>query len=395
MNATHTPPAAILHACLHAAQEQLADDMRALVHRAAPDLIERLDFDDDDTFLEPLLFAYFSNPTPPMALDQILFGYLPPTSWPFEITVRTDAQGAVELPRMGRLRTHVADGQLQLRRTSDGSLLLSRDGVTIGHVVEPVRNIPGTAIELCEPDHPLLARLFVDDQGHPASVERVSNEAERIDQLGRAWSLLARHAPDYHEQMLMVTRRVCVYRGAQPFSFAAMAAHGIAFLNTPAEADEAFFIEDLVHQCGHMVFSALTLHDNHLLAVAPDLPLREITGHPLETRSVFEALHGVFTETRMNECLDACCDAPHWSAAQRHELLGRFALILTRFGVDLKNLARDGLFEQQGRELIAWSAGVYSRVAQKRYSLLASLDISNQPYAFSLERFLERNAPGA
>jgi hypothetical protein len=44
------------------AQTALADTVRALVYKSDPSLFERLDFEDDHTFLEPTLFAYFTAP---------------------------------------------------------------------------------------------------------------------------------------------------------------------------------------------------------------------------------------------------------------------------------------------------------------------------------------------
>src|SRR6266511_2414135 len=114
INAATAPPAEPSYDGFEAGQTQLAERMRILLYKLAPRLFELVDFSNDETFLEPLLFAYTVDPKPMVKLDQILFGYIAEHSRPSEILVYADRRGIVELPRIGYLRTDVKSRELRL-----------------------------------------------------------------------------------------------------------------------------------------------------------------------------------------------------------------------------------------------------------------------------------------
>ena len=382
---------------LEAGQNQLAERMRILLFTLARELFELVDFYDDDAFLNPLLFAYFADPKPALKLTQILFGYIAERSRPAEIPVRTDRRGIVDLPRIGYLRTKIEDEELRLlwKGGLENCVLKHGDRI-VEYVYEAPIMVKGTSVEVCRYNHPLLERLFVDEAGDRVDVDVKQITLRQIDNVNKAFQIIRQRLPDYYEQIVTVTKRIVIYSGARPYSFATLSAHGIAFLNASAEDDEVFFIEDLIHQCGHLIFNALTLDPQQFLRVAPSTALKDLTGDERDTRDIYTTLHGVFTAAWMSRCMDRSCDSGLFSPRQRHELLGRFALILTRFGCDLRNLTGKGIFTERGQQLLlSWFARVYCEIVGKRYDLLAQLDISNQPYCFRYESFQMSNPLGA
>jgi hypothetical protein len=373
---------------IEAGQSQLAERMRILLYIFALELFEMVDFYDDGAFLEPLLFAYFADPKPVVKLEQILFGYIAEHLMPAEIPVYTDRRGIVDLPGIGYLRTNIKDEELRLFwKGGLENCVLKHGDRLVEYVYEAPIMVKGTSVEVCRYNHPLLERLFVDEAGDRVDVDIEQITRRQIDHVSKAFQIIRQQLPDYYEQMVTVTKRIVIYSGARPYSFATLSAHGIVFLNSSAEDDEPFFIEDLIHQCGHLIFNALTLEPQQFLRIAPRTPLKDLTGDERDTRDIYTTLHGVFTAAWMNRCMDRCCDSSLFSPRQRHELLGRFALILTRFGCDLRNLTGDGIFTERGQFLLSWFAWVYCEIVGKRYDLLAPLDISNQPYCFSYESF--------
>jgi len=394
INAATAPPAEPSYDGFEAGQTQLAERMRILLYKLAPRLFELVDFSNDETFLEPLLFAYTVDPKPMVKLDQILFGYIAEHSRPSEILVYADRRGIVELPRIGYLRTDVKSRELRLVWKGGVKNCILIDGISVlNHGYEMPIVVEDTSIEISRYNHPLLEKFFVDEDGKTVDVDGEHITRRQASNLSKALQIIRQYIPDYYEMILKVTRKIVVYSSERPFSFATLSAHGIAFLNASENDDEVFFIEDLIHQCGHVIFSALTLDPQEVLRIAPNTPLKQLTGDGRDTRNIYSTLHGVFTETWMNRCMDLCCDSGVFSQRQRHELLGRFALILTRFGCDLRNLTVDHIFTWQGQLFLKWFARVYREIVANRYDLLSQFDISNQPYCFSYERFLTSNPP--
>jgi hypothetical protein len=370
-------------------QHRLAEMMRSLVQNAEPALFERLETATDEVFLEPLLFAYFTAEEPRVPLEQLLFGSLPEVARPDRLRVVADRHGVVELPRIGFFLTR-RWGDLHLVWNGGIDSCQLADGAgPIGHTFREPLIVAGTPIELCRYGHPLVERFLVDEPGRE-TCDFDSMSSRHQAQLAAALRIIAQQHPDYHREILQVTRKIVLFAGRSN-SFAALAAHGMAFLNTHPEADEVCFLEDLLHQCGHLVFSAITLDASDFLAVDAGTPMGRINALDEDARTIYEAFHGVFTEAHMNRCLDLCHQRQVFTGRQAHELVGRLAYILRRSNGDLRNLSRPELFTGKGRLLMSWFSQVYNEIAQRRSALLGTLDTSNQPYTFSYARFAELN----
>ena len=67
---------------LRAGQAALAEAMRTLVQREQPAIADALAHTRSDALLEPLLFAYFYAPEPPLSLPQLAFGHVAPALRP-------------------------------------------------------------------------------------------------------------------------------------------------------------------------------------------------------------------------------------------------------------------------------------------------------------------------
>ena len=55
-------------------QGKVIDSLKMLLYQRHEDIFERLDFDDDEIFLEPLLYSYIMQQDDTW-LDSIIYGY--------------------------------------------------------------------------------------------------------------------------------------------------------------------------------------------------------------------------------------------------------------------------------------------------------------------------------
>jgi HEXXH motif-containing protein len=373
-------------------QRQLADTLRLLIYKAAPALFDGLDFHDDRPFLDPLLFAYFTDPAPTLPLGQLLYGLIPRQRRPRNVELRTDAGGRAHVPGIGVLETPAGNRSIELLHGADpGDYRCRLDGRTLPARWRASLCIPGTGIEVFQEHHPLLERFFTDATGASVGVEVVEATREHHAHLLIAFALLREHCPDLWDEVAATTRRVMLYRGRLPNSFATLSAHGGVFFNVTDAIDEVAFLEDIAHQCAHVIFNALTVEKERFLAVDPMTPLESLSGDQHEARSVYSALHGLFTYTVIGRVLSTCWDRQVFGGRQSHELLGRLGFILLKFSSDLAVLNQPAVFTRLGQRCYRHFAAAYRDLDRRYARLVGPLEYGNQPYVFSYPRFAERN----
>lgn len=376
---------------LPGAQTALADTVRALVYKTDPSLFERLDFEDDHTFLEPGLFAYFTAPNPRATLEQLVFSYLPTARKPRRLRVYADAKGRIHVPRLGRLSGAARDTFCELDWDSATGMFFA-DGFRDPLPQSYPDYVDGSSVTVGQTVDPLLFRFVVDDWSKRDCRVQPVNYVAHVGALSRAFLTMRTATPALFNALRTVTRRIFLYNADRPNSFATLSAHGVAFLNVKHDNDDVFFLDDLAHQCGHIMFNALTHDKDRFLARPADTPLREFCGDPDEPRSLYSAFHGLFTFSTILWILQACVARREFSDRQRHEALGRLAFNLNKIAIDLNNLSTPGLFTEDGQVLYALFESVYETVFRDYHGVASDFDLSNQPYVFDYTRFAALNS---
>jgi HEXXH motif-containing protein len=206
----------------------------------------------------------------------------------------------------------------------------------------------------------------------------------------RALAILAEHCPEYHAALVGVTRRIVVFEAADVNSFASINAHGAVFFNAGAEDDEVYFIDELVHQCGHVIFNAMTVRRRDFLAAAPSDPVYATAIADGDRRTVYDALHGLYTEHVMSSCMRTIEETGALSGRQAHELFGRLSFITRKHIVDLRHFGTGEALTELGQRMHRHFFDAYSKLVADRPELLAT-DMRGQPYNFDYRLFARKN----
>lgn len=373
-------------------QAHLANTLRALVYQADPELFDVLENADPDVFLEPLLFVHFAVERPRIPLPQIVVGYVDAAMRPDALEVRSDVAGTIYLPRIGYLRTEARDRTLVLQGDVEtgGASLLDGDA-PIDFRFEQLPTIPGTDIEICRHGLPMLQDVIAASTTHGEDFRVLDEPSGYIDHLATAMEIIRGQWPLYHAQILSSVRQVVLFRSATLCSFAAVSVHGVACLNVSERDDEVFFVEDLLHQCGHVMFNAATSRRKDYVAVDPDTPIGRFNGSADDNRSVYVVLHGLMTEFAMVHGLRLCDERGMFSGRKAHELTGRLAFIAHKALSDVANLADRSLLTAHGRSLCETFAATFERIRHERADLWTGYTMANQPYSFSYDVFTRLN----
>ncbi len=337
----------------------------------------------------PVVLDTIRTSSDPAATSGVLAGLFVHCGVTVRGVIATDEDGWVYVPGLGYLITGHRSESLVLTVAEDGLLALEcgerrveferLDAVMVrGHEV-PIASIPFLED---------VIRHVLGSSGH---ISFASTSQERAE-LAWAFDVMGRVLPELRQAIRESVSMVVLFRCASGASFAADCAPGVAFLNlTGRENNEVFLLEDLAHQCGHVLLSLATKDAQGFFRVPALAPLPEA-----EERSPWVLMHGVVTETLMARCLYGCLQLPDTELLpqRRHEVVGRLASVLRRFAVDISLLVNCQLLAPQGLRLIREFGAPCREIVATLGRRLNDIQLDNQGYRFDFDRFLARNPLG-
>lgn len=374
-------------------QAALEAAMRTLVQREQPAIADALARSPSDTFLDPLWFAYYYAKEPPLLLPQLAFGHVAPALRPRAFPLDTDERGVAYLPGYGYLVTHRRLRPLEARwDPATLQLTLHDDTTPVSYERVEARCVAGSSIAIPPFGNPLYDLTYTDAEGLPVNEPIASCGSLHAPALALALALIDEHQPAYAALLRQAVREVFVFQRPNVNCFATLNAHGTVFLNAGPEEDEVFFVDELVHQCGHVIFNAVTVRRPDFFEVDPDLTLHELglSQHPLEVRNLYTVFHGLYTESVMVRCLRALDERRVFCGRRAHQLRGRLAFIARKMAIDVAYVRQPGLFSPLGESLLDAFRATFDGVRSERPDLFAD-DLRGQPYNFDYALYARRN----
>lgn len=356
----------------------LSDTVRMAFYQEDPTLFENLDYEDDFAFLEPSLFCYFLcdiSKTNKIPLLQSIVGYIPAEKKLAMISLTADRFGMVNLPNLGYIRTEPYN-------------IVPVDLSTLTGLI-PDQFVKNSKIRLCLHLTDLLA--YAKDVSFHEPVEDTLYKNE--DALSVATTFLQKQLPDFWSLIASVTREFVVFSSPNHNSFAGIMHHGTAYFNTENKIQTpVFFVDDIAHQCGHIIFNVITLDTPKYLKVSKDHPLKNYSTNPGEMRGAYGAFHGLFTYTCILHVLDEVLQSQYFTDENlRFEALGRIGFYLHKFYLDLKLMDNPEILTDAGLDFHRQFREGFQEILAKYKKEIQGFDYSNQPYTFQYDRFKESN----
>ncbi|MGB3466031.1 MAG: hypothetical protein WBA74_12205 [Cyclobacteriaceae bacterium] len=369
-------------------RQELSFRNREVVYNLAPGLFDLLDYEDDDTFLEPLLFNYNNLPPEYQNLEQILYGYIPDDKKRDIVQVLTDSAGRAYLPKIGHIRTNAPNQKIKLIYNIDTSSLSKAKGSNY-----ELTNFTGIkrahSFELYQDDILSLRGYFrLDSQEDELNVaDMYSKHSDKIE---KALDIIRSVYPEFYGSFSDVIKGFYMFYCKNNRSFASMQSLGISFLNVEHENGLVFFLEDVLHQSSHNMFY-YTLLDEDMFAVNPNEDLVNYSDHRAAHGDIYGTFHGLFTLTNINTCLVQCLKNNVFEGENELETKGRISDNMKRFktAIDLFDIRK--IFTEEGWKLYNSLRESYESLYLENKDLINSFDTSNQPYVFSFSKFKEAN----
>lgn len=227
---------------------------------------------------------------------------------------------------------------------------------------------------------------------------------KNITELNNAFHILEDLDNDFYNMCRFVTREIFMFSSSNRYSMAAINHHGTAFINTcHQKQNEIFFLEDLAHQCGHIIFFVLTLQTQQYLIPPKEARLIDIFSNSEEwgkfsefqddVRTVYDAFHGLFTYSTILHIYDKLV-AKYWieyNDNQQLEIKARMGFYMKKFEIDVNMMNRIDIFTPKGYSYWESFHENFITIKKKYQSYYNSFTYQNQPYMFDFEEFKKEN----
>lgn len=365
-------------------QSTLVDTIKLLLYKENPSLFEQLDFNDDTPFLEPLLFAYFNQKNnlsnPEEVLHEILQGYF-------------IKQASLKL-------NHCYNSNLVAYATNLGYYDNDNNPIEKPFIIE------GTTLEVLKHSIPLLGTIF-----KYSNEQIISNELIEIDDvlfnkhikaLTNAVNLIKSCHPEHFNIIETCCKKVVLFKTnpENTNSFATINAQGIAFLNAyQEEYDEVFFIDDLVHQTGHVIMFSFWFERKKHFIINENENIGKWTKNEKEYRSFFVLFHALYTYYVTVDCLEKIIYKNVLTPTQKQEAIARIGFYERKYKYDLlcfeavcqAHKGIENVLKEESLQLYNSIKTKYIEVEKKWNNITSPFDFSNQPYNFTFHKFKELN----
>jgi hypothetical protein len=362
----------------------IINTIKILIYKEVSNLLEKLDFEDDNTFLEPLLFAYFNtkeNLFSKGALNEILQGYFK-IEEKIKIKYTFNKNEIAYIPKIGYFRKDE---------------------------INPFDNIiilPNTNFEVITHQIINLKYIFKDFNNNVIDESKITISKMLYEDNKKSLSTALSHIKQYTNNHYSLIEKCCkkiVLFETDPKntnSFATINAHGIAFLNIyQKEYDEVFFIDDIAHQTGHIIMTTLTFKRKDYFLIDENLNINNITNKHNEYRSFYILYHALYTYYTSTLCLDNCLSNNCFNKKQEYEAIARIGFYLLKYKYDMDNF-RKVINHYKGIEKVLTEKGIavfkkindqFMFIRNKYYDTLKSFSYENQPYNFTYKEFIKLN----
>ena len=365
-------------------QTKIVDTIKLLIYKKAPHLLDKLNLEGDDTFLEPLLFAYFNRETnlfPKEALREILQGYYTNIEL-VKIKYSFNKNDIAYIPKVGYFKKGELTPFENIQLISDTNIeLISHKTIHLNHIF----------------------RDFSENIINEDLIEISSSlNNQFIKKLENAFSYIKKYCSDRYKLIEHCCKKVVLFKTnpENTNSFATINAHGIAFLNVyQKDYDEVFFVDDIAHQTGHIIMTTLTFKRKDYFLIDENLNIKNIVNNPKEYRSFYILFHALYTYYTTILCLDDCISNNCFDKRQKHEAIGRIGFYLVKYSLDINtfnNVVKhyDGIekvLTKNGISVFESISEMYVRSCQKYGYTFKEFSYKNQPYNFTYKKFTKLN----
>lgn len=371
-------------------QNELANVVRILIYKEDASILTKVNLEDDQIFLEPLLMAYFNRAQtgkvfPDGMLPELMQGYLLEKQELIVNTVCNDEEIGY-IPTIGYFKK----------------------GETT--IFENLHLIPETNIEVVKYRVPLLRNILgIVSMNDPIKDEELIMNTALFDQnitpLTNAITHLQKSIPDHFSLMQLCLKKCVFYQLKNRFSrsFASINANGCMFLTIPSgkeKEDELYFVNELGNLTGKMMHTSLFHNQKEMFKVDHKTRTSEIIEGEEDRRNIYTLFNNLFMSVSAMICIESCTKSTAFTDGQQRDAKARLALYLKKYEVDIKKLEAiiahfkglEEVFVEDGVKIYNYMTNNAQSIIEKYPDIISEFDFTGFFYRMEYSDFSTRNS---
>ncbi len=344
-----------------------------------------------NALFDPLFYLIVSSDT---RLPERLIGYGLLNSDCHNKTVKTlletNSQGACILPGVGYAEGFPSSSQFETEifANESGFMNISVSSYSDGGTSFIEFSRLGNGIQFLSHLHPLLENYLLNEFDHSLLPESTGELLFLVDV---AFSMLNTYFPECHEMLTMCIQELVLFRMPSQNSFAIESVPGTIFFSLPKNETLPFFIEDILHQGGHVMLDAALFSQQSSLTMERETRISKYTQDSTDSRSVYIVMHALFTEFLITEGLLRCIEQKAFDEADNFEALGRLVFSLQKYCIDYQNLSRVSDLSLLAKNIKCYLGDNLNKLLERVNLFSPSVCLEGQGYNFDLEIYRKNN----
>lgn len=361
-----------IHQLAEKNKEKIIDTIKVLTFKEDNSLFEKIDFEDDNIFLEPLLFSYFNSKKdgkfPTGIMKEILRGYYKKNE-KVKVKYSFNKNKIAYLPKIG----YFQDGQKEIFE----EILIKDD------------------FEILKEIHPTQEKYFIEaSEGHVIDNNPSHNSVwkDNCKVLFEAIDIIKEHIPEFYKELVFANRRIYLHDNPKILNFTTLETLGTLYFYVLGEQNVIYFIEELIHQGAHNYLYYVVHNREDFFKIDIDnLNMRDYSKQQWDYRTIYSAFHGLFTVSRRVKYFDKLLQKNIFKGRDKHELLGRTIDQYYRFRTGLELLNINEVFTERGAEFYRKLDSECEATLEKYKFLKSEFDLSNRQIDFRYNDFCKLN----
>ena len=351
---------------------EITNTIKLLIYKENLTLLEKVDFEDDNVFLEPLLFSYFNskkeNTFSNELLEEILQGYFIKKEV-LKVIHSFNKNGIANIPQLGYFKK----GE--------------------NTPFEPILKID--QFEILKETHPTQNQYFIEYyRGHIVNANPIHNSVwqDNYKELEKAILIIKEYLPNFYKELVFANRKIYLHDNPKILNFTTVETLGMLYFYVIGKDNLLYFIEELIHQGSHnFLYYVVHNRKDYFKIDVDNLIMRDFTKQEWDYRDIYGAYHGLYTVAKRVECFDILLSNNVFSGREKHELLGRLTDQFSRFRTGLELLNFDEVFTKKGQDFYFEYDTKCFNILNKYKILPSVFDLSNRDLDFRYADFCKLN----
>lgn len=362
--------------------------IKALIYKKHKTIFNKIDFDNNYAFSEPYIFGYFTIRNIEIPIEQLMYGYYKHNT-DTSLTIKTDKNGMFYIPNIGLFKTNSKTSKKQITtKNLTSSLNTPKEDIIL---LNENTHIKYTQCEPMQHIDEIMMHFIKGGTKKESYVNYLKKNNTYSKHATLALQTIINNSNSFYKYLKPALRRIVFFSSDTMNSFSNISLHGTIFVNMSQGQGEIYLLEDITHQCAHVIFDSITFNKNKFINIDHETPLNTYNGDANDKRSIYTTYHALYTYYCITQIFDDCITNNIYTGSCSLELHGRLSYVLKKYTKDIENLDHIDIFTELGWGMYKEFRDHLATMLNKYQHLVSELNHNNQPYVFSLKNFIEIN----